>query len=69
VLRYIEQLEGAGFIKRIARYRGYGVQTANAYSLDGLVKKLKAVEPEFSKLAEQNRLRRKKAEAATSGGP
>jgi hypothetical protein len=68
VQRYITQLEKAGFVKRIARYRGYGVQTANGYSLDGLVKKLKAIEPEFTKIAEQNRLRRKKVEASSGGG-
>ena len=65
IQRYITQLERTGFVIRQERFRGYGVQTANGYSLNGLVKKLKLVEPEFSKLAEQNRLRRKKAETSS----
>jgi hypothetical protein len=62
VQRVITKLEKGGFVKRIERFKGPKAQTTNGYSLAGLVKKLKAVEPEFSKLAEQNRLRRKKAE-------
>jgi predicted transcriptional regulator len=66
VQRYLTQLEKAGLIKRIQRYSGRKAQTSNAYSLEGLVKKLRAIEPEFSKLAEQTRLKRNKLEAATS---
>jgi hypothetical protein len=37
---------------------------SNYYSLEGLVAKLKAIEPEFTKQAEQERLRKKKFEAS-----
>jgi predicted transcriptional regulator len=67
VQRYLTQLEDAGMIKRIARYSGKKAQINNAYSFDGLIKKLKALEPEFSKEAEQKRLRRKKLETAAAG--
>jgi len=66
VQRYLTQLEKAGMIKRIARYSGKKAQINNAYSFDGLIKKLKALEPEFSKEAEQKRLRRKKLETAVA---
>jgi hypothetical protein len=46
-------------IRRIARYAGRKAQINNAYSFDGLIKKLKAPEPEFSKDAEQKRLRKR----------
>jgi hypothetical protein len=64
VQRYLTELEDAGFIKRIPRFTGKDAQTSNAYSLDGLVEKLKAVEPEFRKAQEQSRVRRQKLEAA-----
>jgi hypothetical protein len=64
VQRYLTQLEKAGLIKRIARYSGKKAQINNAYSFDGLIAKLKAVEPEFSKEVEQKRLRKKKLETA-----
>jgi predicted transcriptional regulator len=63
VQRYITQLEQKGFVRRIERFGGRKAQTSNAYSLSGLIKKLQAVEPEFTKAMEQNRLRRKKLEA------
>jgi len=62
VQRYLTQLEDAGFIQRIERFLGHKAQTSNAYSLRGLVEKLSAVEPEFRKAAEQNKLRRKRVE-------
>jgi hypothetical protein len=64
IQRIITRLENGGFIKRISRYLGKKHQTANGYSLDGLVKKLVAIEPDFRKAKEQNRLRKKKVEAA-----
>jgi predicted transcriptional regulator len=67
VQRYLTQLEDAGMIKRIARYSGKKAQINNAYSFDGLIKKLKALEPDFSKEAEQKRLRRKRLETAAVG--
>jgi predicted transcriptional regulator len=66
VQRYLTELEKTGLIKRIARYSGRKAQINNAYSMDGLIKKLKAFEPEFSKEAEQKRLRRKKLETAAA---
>jgi hypothetical protein len=66
VQRYLTQLEKGDFIKRVARYSGRKAQINNAYSLNGLIKKLKAVEPEFAKEAEQKRLRRKKLETAAA---
>jgi DNA-binding MarR family transcriptional regulator len=65
VQRYLTQLEKAGMIERIARYSGTKTQINNAYSLKGLIKKLKALEPDFSKEREQKRLRSKKLETAT----
>jgi predicted transcriptional regulator len=67
IQRYLTTLEEAKLIKRIERFHGHKGQTANAYSLDGLVAKLKAIEPEFQKVAEQKRLRQKKVESPTSG--
>jgi len=64
VQRILTQLEKAGHIKRIERFLGHKAQTSNAYSFDGLVKKLVALEPEFRKAAEQNKIRRKKVETA-----
>lgn len=64
IQRIITRLEKGGFIKRISRYYGKKQQTANGYSLDGLVKKLIDIEPAFRKEKEQNKLRRKKVEAA-----
>lgn len=64
IQRILTQLEKAGHIKRIERFLGHKAQTSNAYSFDGLVKKLVALEPEFRKAAEQNKLRKKKVETA-----
>lgn len=64
IQRILTQLETAGHIKRIERFLGHKAQTSNAYSFDGLVKKLVALEPEFRKAAEQNKIRKKKVETA-----
>ena len=64
VQRTITQLENAGHLKRIERFYGRKHQTANGYELDGLVKKLVALEPEFRKAKEQAKLRKKRVEAA-----
>jgi hypothetical protein len=63
VQRYITQLEQRGLISRIERYSGRKAQMTNSYS-DGLIKKLKAVEPQFTRELEQKRIRKKKLEAA-----
>jgi hypothetical protein len=67
IQRYLTELEQAGLIERIARFSGRKAQINNAYSLNGLVAKLKAVEPAFSKEEEQKRLRRKRLETAAAG--
>jgi hypothetical protein len=67
VQRYLTELEEGGFVKRIVRFSGKKAQTSNGYALDGLVAKLKAIEPDFSKAAAQRKLRQKKVETPTSG--
>jgi DNA-binding transcriptional regulator YhcF (GntR family) len=50
VQRILGDLEAAGFIARKARFRANGKgQTSNEFDLSGLVQKLKALEPEFTK--------------------
>lgn len=66
VQRYITQLEKAGHIARIKRFSGRKAQISNGYSFDGLIKKLKALEPQFSKEADQRRIRRKRFERANT---
>jgi DNA-binding transcriptional ArsR family regulator len=66
VQRYITELEEAGYVKRIKRFAGPKNQQANAYALNGLVKKLIELEPEFAKVAEQRRLRQKKLETGAA---
>ena len=65
VQRYITQLEKGGFVARIQRFSGRKAQTSNEYSLAGLVAKLKALEPEFTKAKEQKKLKAKKLEKAS----
>lgn len=63
VQRYITQLEKKGLVERKERFRpGRGGQAPNGYSLDGLVKQLEALEPEFRKMVELNRDRRRRVE-------
>ena len=59
IQRYLTQLENKGLIARMERYRGKKQQTTNAFALDGLVKKLKAVVPEFTEAREQKRLKKR----------
>jgi hypothetical protein len=66
IQRYISDLEKRGLVKRVKRYSGRKAQTSNGYSLNGLVAKLKAVEPEFAKEIAQSRLRRSRLEAKAS---
>jgi hypothetical protein len=67
IQRYLTELEEAGLIKRIPRFKGHKAQTSNAYGLDGLVAKLAEIEPAFTKEAEQKRLRQKKIETRATG--
>lgn len=64
VQRYITELEEAGLITRVERFNGKKSQVNNGYLFNGLIKKLKELEPEFSREVEQKRLRRKKLETA-----
>lgn len=66
VQRYIAELEDKGYVERVERFAGPKNQLANGYSMDGLVKKLIELEPEFAKLAEQKRLRQKKVETGAA---
>ena len=59
---YLTALEKKGFIKRISRFRHNKGQAANGYDLSGLIAKLEAIAPAFKKAAEQNKLRRQRAE-------
>jgi biotin operon repressor len=65
VQRYLAELEKAGLIKRISRFKGHKGQTSNGYDLGGLVAMLKAIEPEFSRAAEVKRNKQKKLETGT----
>ena len=67
IQRYLTELEKAELIKRIERFKGHKAQTSNGYALDGLVAKLKEIEPEFAKALEQRKLRQKKVETPASG--
>jgi hypothetical protein len=49
IQRQIAEMEGVGLIKRIPRTSPGKGKTSNEYDLSGLVKKLKELEPEFTK--------------------
>lgn len=58
IQRQIAELEKAGLVRRIARTRPRRGKTSNEYDLSGLVEKLQELEPEFTKVKEENRKRR-----------
>ncbi|TIT74586.1 MAG: helix-turn-helix domain-containing protein [Mesorhizobium sp.] len=66
LFRYFDELEAAGLVQRVARYRGEKAQTSSAYVLTGLVDKLKSVEPEIAKAKKFKAKRLEKAEEAPS---
>jgi len=66
LFRYFDELEAAGLIQRVARYRGAKAQTSSAYVLTGLADKLKSVEPEIAKAKKFKSKRLEKAEEAPS---
>ncbi len=68
IQRHMAQLEADGFIKRNPRYHYKGGQQNNEYNLDGLVRKLKKFEPEFTKLKQEKQETKKKAKALTKVG-
>jgi predicted transcriptional regulator len=59
IQRQIAELESAGLVQRIERTRPGRGKTSNEYDLSGLVKKLKALEPEFTEMKQENQKRRK----------
>ncbi len=61
VQRCIAVLEGNGLVKRVKRSSARG-QMNNQYDLSGLVAKLKTIEPEFKKAAEEAEARRRALE-------
>ncbi|MBH0115018.1 helix-turn-helix domain-containing protein [Novosphingobium sp. YJ-S2-02] len=59
IQRHIAELENAGLVKRIGRTkRGHG-KISNEYDLTGLIDRLKALEPEFTDVREENKKKRK----------
>ena len=56
----IRALEQAGLVRREYRKTSVGDYTSNMYHLDGLVSRVKALEPDFTRArAERQRIRRK----------
>ena len=62
VQRHLTTLENKGLIKRVERYKVHQGQDSNGYELEGLVKKLKEIAPDFEKATDLNKRRRAKAE-------
>lgn len=59
IRRLLAELEKAGFLKRIERRAAHRGKLTNEYDLSGLVKKLRALEPEFRKVEEEIKQSRK----------
>lgn len=53
IQRHLADLEKGGFIERVERFAGHKGQQSNFYDMSGLVRKLKRLEPEFTKVREQ----------------
>src|SRR3546814_2877293 len=58
IQRQIAELESAGLVQLVERTRPGRGKTSNEYDLSGLVKKLKALEPEFTEMKQENQKRR-----------
>ncbi|WP_192843508.1 helix-turn-helix domain-containing protein [Aureimonas sp. N4] len=58
----IRKLEKAGLVQRVQHKTASGDWGANTYHLDGLVKKLKEIEPDFAKEKEERAKARKRVE-------
>jgi predicted transcriptional regulator len=61
IQRQIAELESAGLVQRVERTRPGRGKTSNEYDLSGLVQRLKALEPEFTKMKQEIQTRRKNA--------
>ncbi|MCJ2110496.1 helix-turn-helix domain-containing protein [Methylobacterium sp. E-025] len=48
LFRYFDELEAAGLLERVHRYKGKKKQTASAYVLTGLIEKLQKIEPQMT---------------------
>ena len=59
IQRYIAELEQAGLVTRIERTAPHRGKLSNSYDLSGLVKRLKDLEPEFRKVEEEAKSRRR----------
>jgi biotin operon repressor len=59
IQRYIAELEQEGLVRRIERRASNGGKLSNTYDLNGLVKKLQALAPEFREVEEANKAARK----------
>lgn len=59
IQRHIAEMEGAGLIRRIGRTSPGKGKTSNEYDLSGLVKKMKELEPEFTKAKQEARAKSK----------
>jgi len=59
VQRYIADLESAGLVRRIERRAAHKGKLTNEYDLTGLAKRLGELEPEFRKVEEEIRSRRR----------
>lgn len=59
IQRHIAEMEGAGLIQRIGRTSPGKGKTSNEYDLTGLVKKMKELEPEFTKAKQEAKARSK----------
>jgi predicted transcriptional regulator len=58
----IRQLEQAGLVRREARKTAAGDWNSNIYHLDGLVERIKKLEPDFAAAKEKRRLAQQQAE-------
>lgn len=61
IQRIVADLEKAGLVRREERYSTNQGRLSNFYHLDGLVKKLQELEPEFRQIKEQARKAHKEA--------
>ena len=59
IQRQIAEMEGAGLLNRIGRTSPGKGKTSNEYDMSGLVKKMKELEPEFSKAKHEARAKSK----------
>lgn len=59
VQRHIAELESAALVKRRQQTASHGGKTTNIYDLDGLVNRLRELEPEFREVKENARIARR----------